>query len=88
MLEIGVRDQGIGIPAAHITRVFERFYQVDRGLTRGVSGAGLGLTICELIVERHRGRIWVESRPGEGSTFHLVIPILQRSTEAQEPLVV
>jgi signal transduction histidine kinase len=76
LLEICVCDQGIGIPAAHSARVFERFYQVDRGLTREAGGAGLGLSLCKRIVELHHGRIWVESTPGEGSTFHLVMPIL------------
>jgi signal transduction histidine kinase len=75
LLEICVCDQGIGIPAAHLARVFERFYQVDQSLTREVSGTGLGLSLCQRIAELHGGRIWVESRPGEGSTFHLVVPI-------------
>ncbi len=78
LLEMSVCDQGIGMTADHIERVFERFYQVDRSLTREVSGVGLGLAICKQIVELHHGRIWVESRPGEGSTFHFVIPIPER----------
>ncbi|HFD39811.1 MAG TPA: sensor histidine kinase, partial [Anaerolineae bacterium] len=64
---VAVRDDGEGIPAEHQALIFERFGQVDAGDAR--SGAGLGLTFCKLAVEAHGGRIWVESAPGEGSTF-------------------
>jgi signal transduction histidine kinase len=81
-VRVSVKDTGIGIPEAEQGKVFERFYQVDSGATRSYRGAGLGLTICKFIVEYHHGRIWVESKPGEGSTFHFALPKLLPRDEA------
>jgi two-component system, OmpR family, phosphate regulon sensor histidine kinase PhoR len=67
-----VRDTGPGIPADDLPRIFERFYRVDRSRTGG--GTGLGLSIARHLIEAHGGRIWAESREGEGSTFHFTIP--------------
>ncbi len=76
MLEILVCDNGLGIPAEHLERIFDRFHRVDTRLTREVSGLGLGLTICKRIVEMHNGIIWAENRPnGTGSVFHVLLPI-------------
>ncbi len=75
MVEICVRDHGIGIPPAHLGRIFDRFYRVDTSLTREVNGIGLGLAICKRIVELHGGMIWAESKIGEGSTFHVWLPM-------------
>ncbi len=76
MLEILVCDNGLGIPAEHLERIFDRFHRVDTRLTREVSGLGLGLTICKRIVEMHDGVIWAENRPnGTGSVFHVRLPI-------------
>ena len=75
MVEICVRDNGIGIPAAHLERIFDRFHRVDTRLTREVNGIGLGLAICKRIVELHEGMIWAESEIGTGSTFHLWLPV-------------
>jgi signal transduction histidine kinase len=72
--EIWVQDQGHGIPPEHLARIFQRFTRVDTSLTREVNGLGLGLTLGKYIVELHRGRLWVESMPGVGSTFHIVLP--------------
>jgi signal transduction histidine kinase len=74
MVEIEVRDSGIGIPSDHVPHVFDRFHRVDNGLTREVEGLGLGLAICQRIVEMHGGVIWVESGPGAGSRFHVRLP--------------
>jgi two-component system phosphate regulon sensor histidine kinase PhoR len=67
-----VSDTGVGIPTDDLTRIFERFYRVEKSRTG--SGTGLGLSIAKHIVEAHGGRIWAESREGEGSTFHFSIP--------------
>ncbi|HEX2111039.1 MAG TPA: ATP-binding protein [Gaiellaceae bacterium] len=69
-----VRDEGLGIPPAEQDRIFEKFYRLDPGMTRGVGGTGLGLYICSQLVERMGGRIWVESSHGEGSTFAFELP--------------
>jgi len=71
---VSVADQGMGIAAPQLDRVFERFYQVDSASTRKVGGTGLGLSISKAIVEAHGGRIWAESRPGRGSTFYFTLP--------------
>ncbi|MFQ3536489.1 MAG: ATP-binding protein [Aggregatilineales bacterium] len=72
-----VRDHGIGIPKDQHERIFERGYQVERGLTRRFGGSGLGLAMVRRIVEVHNGKVWVESEPGEGSTFYVQLPIWQ-----------
>jgi signal transduction histidine kinase len=70
-----VRDEGIGIPPDEYSRVFERFHRVDTRLSRTTQGVGLGLYICQVIVEAHGGRIWVESAgAGSGSTFYIWLP--------------
>ncbi len=75
MVEICVRDHGIGIPPAHLERIFDRFHRVDTRLTREVNGLGLGLAICKRIVELHGGVIWAESEVGKGSAFHVWLPM-------------
>ncbi len=71
--EIRVSDTGIGIPPEELDRIFDKFHQVDSGLTREVGGTGLGLAISRGIVEGHGGRIRAESKVGEGSTFVIVL---------------
>ena len=71
---IHVTDEGRGIPADMLERVFDRFSQVDASDEREKGGTGLGLAICRSVVEQHGGRIWVESRPGVGSTFRFTVP--------------
>ncbi|TAK25523.1 MAG: GAF domain-containing protein [Chloroflexota bacterium] len=73
---LSVADQGIGIASEDIERVFDRFYQVGAGtFSRGHVGLGLGLYIVHEIIERHGGRVWVESSPGHGSTFFARLPV-------------
>jgi signal transduction histidine kinase len=77
MIEIIVRDHGIGIPHEHLERIFDRFHRVDTRLTREANGLGLGLTICQRIVELHKGIIWAESELSKGSAFHVWLPLDQ-----------
>jgi light-regulated signal transduction histidine kinase (bacteriophytochrome) len=67
-----VADEGIGIPAKHQDRIFEVFRRL--GDHDDADGVGIGLALCEQIVDRHGGRMWVDSEPGEGSTFHFTMP--------------
>jgi len=69
-----VQDEGLGIPSDEQSMVFEKFYRVDPHMTRGVGGTGLGLYICNELVSRMGGHIWLESKPGEGSTFLFELP--------------
>jgi len=81
-----VRDEGQGIPADQLERIFERFQQVDSSDSRKKGGTGLGLTICRKIIEQHNGRIWAESTPGRGSTFAFTLPnsVLSAVSEAAQ----
>jgi two-component system phosphate regulon sensor histidine kinase PhoR len=74
-LVIEVKDKGIGIPAEHIDRIFERFYRADRARSREAGGTGLGLSIVRHIALLHRGKIEAESHTGEGSIFRLKLPL-------------
>ena len=73
-VRIAVADTGIGIPREHLTRIFERFYVVDKSRSRRVGGTGLGLSIAKHIVLSHNGAIDVTSAPGAGTTFSVVLP--------------
>ncbi len=72
---VRVQDHGIGIPAADVPHVFERFRRASNVDDRRFAGMGLGLYICRGIVEQHGGRIWVESTLGEGSRFEVSLPL-------------
>ncbi|MDI6854068.1 MAG: ATP-binding protein [Deltaproteobacteria bacterium] len=73
-IAIRVKDQGIGIPKEHLPRIFERFYRVDPGRSRKIGGTGLGLAIVKHIAQAHGGRVAVQSTPGQGSAFSLILP--------------
>jgi two-component system sensor histidine kinase SenX3 len=73
-VEVTVVDHGVGIPARDLDRIFERFYRVDQGRSRQTGGTGLGLSIVRHVAANHQGRVEVESREGEGSTFRLILP--------------
>ena len=76
IVEIAVKDQGIGIPANDLDRIFERFYRVDAGRSRATGGTGLGLAIVKHICQNHGGECTVWSEPGVGSTFTLRLPTI------------
>jgi two-component system, OmpR family, sensor histidine kinase VicK len=71
-----IRDTGPGIPADDVPHLFQKFYRVDNSATRTIGGTGLGLFICRKIIEMYNGRIWVESKLGEGSSFYINLPRL------------
>ena len=73
-VKLAVTDTGVGIPARDLERIFERFYRVDHGRSRDSGGTGLGLSIVRHVASNHQGRVEVDSREGEGSTFTLVLP--------------
>jgi signal transduction histidine kinase/CheY-like chemotaxis protein len=81
---VAVTDTGVGIAPADQPKVFERFKQVGDTLTDKPKGTGLGLPICREIVEHHGGRIWVESEPGQGSTFAFTVPTAETGEAAAE----
>ena len=81
-MRFAVHDEGIGFEPAQADAIFERFRRLDPNLTRGIGGTGLGLYICRELIERMGGRIWAESRPGEGSTFYFELPLAREAVGA------
>ncbi len=81
-VQVSVADQGIGIPADKIDRIFEKFYRIESDLTHEVRGSGLGLSIVREMVTAHGGRVWVESTVGKGSAFYFTIPLSSSPTAA------
>jgi signal transduction histidine kinase len=82
-LRISVVDNGIGIPAKDLGRVFERFYQVENHLTRRHGGMGLGLSVAKAMIELHHGQIWAESVEGKGSNFSCLVPVDEKALPAK-----
>ena len=82
MIRMSVVDRGEGIAPEHLPRLTERFYRVDPGRSRSMGGTGLGLAIVKHIVGRHRGRLEIESNPGEGSRFSVYLPALSSKSHA------
>ena len=75
-VQFEVRDTGVGIPAEHLPRIFDRFYRVDKSRSRVRGGSGIGLTIAKRLVEAHGGQLWVESEgEGKGSAFFFTLPL-------------
>jgi PAS domain S-box-containing protein len=80
-----VKDEGLGIPPEEQGQVFEKFYRLDPQMTRGVGGTGLGLYICNELIDRMAGRIWIEANDGKGSTFVFELPA-EESASPEERL--
>jgi PAS domain S-box-containing protein len=78
-----VKDTGPGIPSSDLPHLFQKFYRVDNSATRTIGGTGLGLFICRKIVELYNGRIWAESKLGEGSSFYINLPRLTNQKAAE-----
>jgi K+-sensing histidine kinase KdpD len=81
---IGVRDNGIGIQPEDQTKLFQRFQRLDVKKRYDISGVGLGLRVCQILVESHSGHIWVESTPGKGSTFYIALPVAGNTFQPSE----
>jgi len=74
-IELCVQDDGPGIPAESLERVFERFYRIDKARSREQGGTGLGLSIVKHIVQSHGGKVWAKSEPGSGAAFYFTLPL-------------
>jgi len=84
-LHVVVSDEGIGVPADKVGRIFDRFYQIDGSSRRRFGGAGIGLAIVKRIVDAHQGEIWVESEVNKGSAFHFTLPRRRKASEIPTP---
>ena len=82
---VSVRDTGPGSSATDQANRFQEFQQADNAITRKKGGTGLGLAISKRIIEMHGGRIWVESQPGQGSTFTFTLPVVAEQQINVEP---
>lgn len=82
IVQIFIKDTGVGIPKEDIPHMFQKFYRVDNSATRTIGGTGLGLYICRKIIELYNGRVWVESEQGSGSTFYINLPRLSAQDAA------
>jgi len=76
VVQFYIKDTGLGIPPEDVSHLFQKFYRIDSSATRTIGGTGLGLFISRKIIELYKGRIWVESEVGKGSTFYVNLPRL------------
>ena len=85
-LHFAVKDTGVGIPVEKQEKIFEAFSQADGSMTRKYGGTGLGLTICVKLAEMMGGRVWLESQPGQGSTFHFTAQLAVQDVASARPV--
>jgi signal transduction histidine kinase len=85
VVRFAVADEGVGIPAAERSRIFEKFYRLDPDMTHGIGGTGLGLYIARELVRRVNGRIWADPNNGGGSVFNVEIPVASTAKSRPEP---
>ncbi len=83
MIEIWVEDEGPGVPKGDVSRIFERFYRVDKGRSRDTGGTGLGLSIVKHIIDWHNGRVWAENVEGKGLRISFRLPMTERKVTAE-----
>jgi signal transduction histidine kinase len=81
MIQITIKDEGIGVPANEQQEIFERFFRAENALRKITEGSGVGLFIVKKVVEDHHGRIWFESTENVGTTFHISIPVVRNMNE-------
>ncbi len=87
-MKCSVIDNGIGIPAKHLPRVFDRFFQVENPMTRKHEGIGLGLSVTKTLVELHGGEIWAKSVEGKGSNFSFLLPIGSKTASTESKVFI
>jgi two-component system sensor histidine kinase VicK len=73
--KVSISDQGVGIPKNNVSKIFDRFFRVDKARSRDIGGTGLGLAIAKEIILAHGGDIWAESEWGQGTTIHFTLPL-------------
>jgi PAS domain S-box-containing protein len=83
-VQIGIRDFGIGIPTDQQRKIFDRFFQIKRPLSHTYSGLGLGLYVTKEIIDRHKGKIWVESKKGKGTTVYFSLPLGKKRKDTKK----
>lgn len=84
LIHVSVHDTGMGIPLDEQHRIFERHYRSREAVKNRIPGSGLGLAITHGIIQKHGGRIWFESTPGEGTTFYFTLPVLEKISEGDD----
>ncbi|PAQ13624.1 histidine kinase [Bacillaceae bacterium SAOS 7] len=82
-LQVSIKDEGIGIPANALTKLFQKFKRIDNSSSRKIGGTGLGLAISKEIVSRHGGEIWIESEEGRGTTVYFQLPLVNKRLSEQ-----
>ncbi|TAA67898.1 ATP-binding protein [Planococcus salinarum] len=80
-IQVSIQDEGIGIPAEDISKLFSKFQRIDNSSRRKIGGTGLGLAICQEIIGQHDGNIWIESQEGLGTSVNFELPLLSETTE-------